>query len=387
MEVDTEQQQQQQQQHLQQGVPYRERFVTRCFSVLGTPFECPSRYNLVQPIGQGAYGIVCSATDNLTGEKVAIKKIAGIVDNVVDCKRTLREMKLLRHFNHENVISIKDVYVPAADGPNFRDVYTVSELMDTDLHHIITSTQRLTEDHRQYIIYQILRALKHIHSANVLHRDLKPSNILLNGNCDLKICDFGLARVNPDEQKNLTAYVATRWYRAPEIMLSWRDYTRAVDMWSVGCILAEIAGRKPLFPGNNFLDQLHLVTDVIGTPSESEIESITNERARGYVRRYLLDKPRKRFSDLLPGVSNELYDLLEKMLVFDPKKRITVEMALQHPYLASLHDPEDEPLCPEAFNHGFDNVVDREALRQLMWEEILLYHPELGASQMPPTGM
>lgn len=254
-------------------------FTTKCFDVAGTLFECPARYTLRRPIGKGAYGVVCSAVDNFTGEEVAIKKISGIVDSVTDCRRTLREMRLLRHFKHENVISIRDVYVPAGDGPNFKDVYTVSELMATDLHNIIASNQGLTEEHCQYFTYQILKALKHIHSANVLHRDLKPSNILLNGNCDLKICDFGLARVNPEEASQLTAYVATRWYRAPEIMLCWREYTRAVDMWSVGCILAEIVGRRPLFPGTDFLHQLQLVTDVIGTPSHSDIEAIKNENA------------------------------------------------------------------------------------------------------------
>lgn len=363
-------------------------FSTKCFSVLGTSFECPERYTLIRPIGQGAYGIVCSAQDVLTGENVAIKKIAGVIDNEIDCKRTLREMRLLRHFHHENVIAIKDVYIPAADGPNFKDVYTVSELMDTDLHQIISSNQGLTEEHCQYFTYQILRALKHIHSANVLHRDLKPSNILLNGNCDLKICDFGLARGASEQQGKLTAYVATRWYRAPEIMLSWREYTNAVDMWSVGCILAEILRRKPLFPGSDYIQQLHLVTDVIGTPSDSDLASINSDKARTYVKNNLMNKPRKSMVELFPNASELLRDLLEKMLVFDPKKRITVEEALQHPYLTSLHDPEDEPLCPSAFNFEIDDVedVDRETLRRLIWEEAEAYrrrdHQMQNAGQM-----
>lgn len=356
-------------------------YTTQCFDVNGTLFDVPPRYTLQRPIGKGAYGVVCSARDNLTGQEVAIKKIAGIVDSVTDCRRTLREMRLLRHFKHENVITIKDVYVPAGDGQLFKDVYTVSELMATDLHNIIASEQGLTGDHCQYFTYQILRALKHIHSANVLHRDLKPSNILLNGNCDLKICDFGLARVNPEISSNLTVYVATRWYRAPEIMLSSEsgDYTRAVDMWSVGCILAEIIGRRPLFPGNDLLDQLHQVTNVIGTPTESEIESIHNDNAKVYVRNNLMNKPRQPLSQLFRGVDPLLLDLLEKMLLFDPRKRITVERALEHPYLASLHDPEDEPVGAEAFDDlSFDNMdLDKQALRRLLWEEVILYHPEL----------
>ena len=157
--------------------------------------------------------------------------------------------------------------------------------MDTDLHQIISSPQPLTDDHCQYFLYQILRALKYIHSAHVLHRDLKPSNLLLNGNCDLKVgsrgiasthtlstfrmcrndldarsfaqvCDFGLARVAHPEENHagfMTEYVATRWYRAPEIMLSWKEYTKAIDVWSVGCIFAELLGRKPLFPGKDYV--------------------------------------------------------------------------------------------------------------------------------------
>lgn len=131
---------------------------------------------------------------------------------------------------------------------DFEDVYIVSELMDTDLHQIISSGQNLSDDHCQYFMYQILRGLKYIHSAQVLHRDLKPSNILVNENCDLKICDFGLARITDIE---MTGYVSTRYYRAPEIMLTWQHYDKAVDIWSVGCIFAEMLIGQPLFPGKD----------------------------------------------------------------------------------------------------------------------------------------
>lgn len=199
------------------------------------------------------------------------------------------------------VIAIKDV-IPPPLRREFSDVYIVTELMDTDLHQIIRSNQTLSEEHcqvielisllfiflielwrildyeirslkeetdcswnwgfLQYFLYQILRGLKYIHSANVIHRDLKPSNLLLNANCDLKICDFGLARPNT-ENEFMTEYVVTRWYRAPELLLNSSDYTAAIDVWSVGCIYMELMNRKPLFPGKDHVHQMRLLTEVI----------------------------------------------------------------------------------------------------------------------------
>lgn len=348
-------------------------YVTHTFNVVGTTFDCPPRYRLIRTIGQGAYGIVCSAHDDLTGEKVAIKKIAGVAENPTDCKRTLREMRLLRHFHHENVISLKDVYIPDRHGTNFQDVYTVTELMDTDLHQVISSGQLLTDEHIHYFTYQILRALKHIHAANVIHRDLKPSNILLNGNCDLKLCDFGLARkLQPGP---LTAYVMTRWYRAPEIMLSWHTYTDAVDMWSVGCILGEMILKRPLFPGNDYVQQLVLVTDIIGSPTEDEISSINSEHARRFVRKNLMDRRRKAMSEVFPNAPDLLRDLLDRMLVFDPSRRISVHDALRHPYLESLYSLDDDPefVSPFTFEYDDDESVDKELLKSAIWQEAQAY--------------
>jgi len=186
----------------------------------------------------GAYGVVCSALNTTTNIKLAIKKITKVFTNPMETKRVLREIYILTQLYHPNIIHIKDICSPVSYEA-FEDLYIVTDLMDTDLHQIITSNQPLTDEHIQYFIYQILRGLKYIHSTNVIHRDLKPSNLLLNANCDLKICDFGLARVAIEDEASqgyLTEYVATRWYRAPEIMLSWKEYTKAIDVWSV-CIL------------------------------------------------------------------------------------------------------------------------------------------------------
>ncbi|XP_053375932.1 mitogen-activated protein kinase 7-like [Mercenaria mercenaria] len=209
-------------------------------------------YQPVENIGIGAYGVVCSAIHMKTNDRVAIKKIPNVFDAKDIAKRTYREIKILKHFKHDNIIHIREILKPKETLNDFRDVYVVFDLMESDLHKIIYSKQELTEEHVRYFLYQILRGLKYIHSAHVIHRDLKPSNLLVNEDCQLRIGDFGMARGfsnSPvDSNPFMTQYVATRWYRAPEIMLSLIEYGAAVDMWSVGCIFAEMLGRKHLFP-------------------------------------------------------------------------------------------------------------------------------------------
>ena len=349
------------------------------FMVCGNLFEVQANYVPIKPIGKGAYGVVCSARNVDTGEKVAIKKITNAFENAIDAKRTLREIKLLRHLHHENVIRIVDVTAPVVE-PEFNDVYVMYELMDTDLHQIIRSNQPLSDDHAQYFVYQLLRGLKYIHSANVLHRDLKPSNLLLNANCDLKICDFGLARTNK-EQEYMTEYVVTRWYRAPELLLSCTEYTSAIDVWSVGCIFAELLGRKPLFPGKDYVHQLNLITRVIGSPEESDMGFISSEKARRYIRS-LPKSPRVDFGKVYPDAEPAAIDLINKMLVFNPQRRITVEEALAHPYLASLHDANDEPSAESPFEFDFESETLTEAgVRELVFKELVNFNMDLRAAQ------
>lgn len=238
------------------------------FQVDKHTFTVDKRYSMIRTIGSGAYGVVISAKDFIGGTNVAIKMIPKAFHDEIDAKRILREIKLLKHFKHENIISIQDMMPPLAKRvEDFRDVYIVSDLMETDLHRIIYSKQDLSIDHVQYFIYQVLRAVKYMHSANVLHRDLKPSNLLVNSNCDLKVCDFGLARgisashdqdLESDGKSSLllTEYVVTRWYRAPEIMLACHEYSKPIDIWSVGCIFAELLGRKPYLAGDDYIHQV-----------------------------------------------------------------------------------------------------------------------------------
>nr|CAD7438567.1 unnamed protein product [Timema bartmani]CAD7453454.1 unnamed protein product [Timema tahoe] len=304
--------------------------------VRGQAFEVGPRYTSLAYIGEGAYGMVVSAYDNVTKTKVAIKKISPF-EHQTYCQRTLREIKILTRFKHEN---------------------------------------RLSNDHICYFLYQILRGLKYIHSANVLHRDLKPSNLLLNTTCDLKICDFGLARVaDPDHDHTgfLTEYVATRWYRAPEIMLNSKGYTKSIDIWSVGCILAEMLSNRPIFPGKHYLDQLNHILGVLGSPTQEDLECIINEKARSYLQS-LPFKPKVPWTKLFPNADPKALDLLDKMLTFNPHNRIGVEDALAHPYLEQYYDPADEPVSEEPFRFIMElDDLPKETLKKYIFEETVLF--------------
>ncbi|VAI76813.1 unnamed protein product [Triticum turgidum subsp. durum] len=184
-----------------------------------TEYGDTNRYKVLEVIGKGSYGLVCSANDTQTGEKVAIKKIHNIFEHISDAARILREIKLLRLLRHPDVVEIKHILLPPSK-KDFKDIYVVFELMESDLHQVIKANDDLTREHYQFFLYQMLRALKYMHTANVYHRDLKPKNVLANANCKLKICDFGLARVAFNDAPTTvfwTDYVATRWYRAPEL--------------------------------------------------------------------------------------------------------------------------------------------------------------------------
>ncbi|KAL8146201.1 mitogen-activated protein kinase homolog NTF6-like isoform X1 [Apium graveolens] len=345
------------------------------YNVMGNLFHLSSKYAPpIQLLGCGSYGVVCCATNSEMKEEVAIKKIGNAFDNRIDAKRTLREIKLLCHMDHENVIKIKDI-IPPPEKENFVDVYIVYELMDTDLHQVIRSSQALTEDHCQYFLYQLLRGLKYIHSANVLHRDLKPSNLLLNSNCDLKICDFGLARTT-SETDFMTEYVVTRWYRAPELLLNCSEYTAAIDIWSVGCILMEIIKREPLFPGKDYVEQLLLINELLGSPEDSDLGFLRSNNARKYIKQ-LPHVPKKSFAEKFPDVSPVAIDLAEQMLAFDPSKRITVEEALNHPFLSSLHEINEEPTCEFPFIFDFEQAsLSEEDVKELIWLESKKFNPD-----------
>ncbi|RZF45630.1 hypothetical protein LSTR_LSTR010581 [Laodelphax striatellus] len=335
-----------------------------------TEWEVPERYQMLTPVGSGAYGQVCSAHDNKWGVKVAIKKLARPFQSAVHAKRTYRELRMLKHMNHENVIGLLDVFHPSSSLDDFNQVYLVTHLMGADLNNIVR-TQKLSDEHVQFLVYQILRGLKYIHSAGIIHRDLKPSNIAVNEDCELKILDFGLARPTENE---MTGYVATRWYRAPEIMLNWMHYNQTVDIWSVGCIMAELITGRTLFPGTDHIQQLNLIMEILGTPRAEFMQKISSESARNYIQS-LPPLKKKDFKEVFKGANALAIDLLEQMLELDSERRITAEKALAHPYLAQYADPTDEPTSPP-YDQSFEDMeLPVEEWKKLVYKEVVDFKP------------
>ncbi|KAL4138653.1 hypothetical protein PRIC2_002158 [Phytophthora ramorum] len=346
------------------------------FMVCGAPFTIPRHYQLIKVCGRGAYGIVIAATNLRTGGNVAIKKVIDCIWHPHQLKQILRECRLIRHMAHENVLSLLDL-IPPPSYTDFRDVYMTVDLMEMDLHRIIYSKEVLRDDHIRYFLYQMLSGLHHMHQAGVLHRDLKPSNLLINSDCQLKICDLGLARSKEAEDVGMTEYVVTRWYRAPELLLG-SAYGDGVDLWAAGCIFAEMLGRKPLFPGETYVHQLQLIMNVLGVPEEHSFKE--NPLANKLKGRQLLSRTQAvagiDTSTMFPNANPEGLDLLWKMLVFDVEKRITVEEALRHPYLAMYYDEERESVPVEKFQSFDLDDLDESDLKELMFKEICHFHPE-----------
>ncbi|KAG2305612.1 hypothetical protein Bca4012_085142 [Brassica carinata] len=347
-----------------------------------TEYGDANRYQILEVIGKGSYGVVCAAIDTHTGERVAIKKINDVFEHISDALRILREVKLLRLLRHPDIVEIKSIMLPPSKR-EFRDIYVVFELMESDLHQVIKANDDLTREHHQFFLYQMLRALKYMHTANVYHRDLKPKNILANANCKLKVCDFGLARVSFNDTPTTvfwTDYVATRWYRAPELCGSFcSKYTPAIDIWSIGCIFAEVLLGKPLFPGKSVVHQLELITDLLGTPKAETIAGVRNEKARKY-----LGEMRKKslvpFSQKFPNADPSALRLLQRLLAFDPKDRPTATEALADPYFKGLAKVEREPSCQPISKMEFEferRRLTKDDIRELIYREILEYHPQL----------
>ncbi|XP_022374920.1 mitogen-activated protein kinase 12 isoform X2 [Enhydra lutris kenyoni] len=470
--------------------------------VTRTAWEVRAVYQDLQPVGSGAYGAV-SAVDSRTGAKVAIKKLYRPFQSELYAKRAYRELRLLKHMRHENVIGLLDVFTPDETLDDFTDFYLVMPFMGTDLGKLMKH-EKLSEDRIQFLVYQMLKGLKYIHAAGIIHRvgprgggrspwpigeggawlpgapiagaqllgardqcpswkgcwvgltgggerglfsayapmggaarpplscpqDLKPSNLAVNEDCELKILDFGLARQADSE---MTGYVVTRWYRAPEVILNWTRYTQTgeklprdaeppwrqppgphppasnsswevrgrllpgkaaelgwepVDIWSAGCIMAEMITGKTLFKGSDHLDQLKEIMKVTGTPPAEFVQRLQSADAKNYMKG-LPELEKKDFASILTNASPLAVNLLEKMLVLDAERRVTAAEALTHPYFESLQDTEDEPTA-QKYDESFDDMDHTlDEWKRVTYKEVLSFKPprQLGTKVSKETAL
>jgi len=332
-------------------------------------------------LGAGAYGEVYLCEDGRSDAQVAVKVVRDVTRDPVYGKRILREVRILAAMDHPNLLRLADML--PLPGPDFDDVYIVTPYMRSDLHKVIYSTMSLTELHVQAFLCQILRGLLYLHSAGIVHRDLKPSNILVNQDCTLRIADLGLARGRTCEDEELSEYVVTRWYRAPELMIWPAGYFEAVDLWAVGCIMVELFQRKTLFPGDNHVTMLVSIAEALGFEAARDLQWLPEGSVRDGALMFietlgLPSTPPRPLEQRVPGASPSCFDLMHKLLTVDPNFRIGAEAALSHEYLVHLRDPAAELRAPEQFAWDFDHFdATKQALRQRLLQECARYHPEV----------
>ncbi|KAM9810343.1 mitogen-activated protein kinase 4 [Neosynchiropus ocellatus] len=323
-------------------------------------FDLSGHFVDLRPLGQGVTGLVLSATDQRTGQRVAIKKL--VMRDAVTVKHALREVKITRRLLHENVVRVHDVLAPFGrplpqDPAQLSALYIIQECMETDLARLLEQGP-LSTGHATLLFYQLLRGLKFIHSANVLHRDLKPANIFINTDqLLLKIGDFGLARiVDPhySHKGHLSEGLVTKWYCSPRLLLSPNNYTKAIDMWAAGCILAEMLTGRMLFAGAHELEQMQLILDTVPVLREEDRQDLLQVMPSYISHAWRVKRP---FSDLLPEVDAQAVDFLGQILTFNPMDRLTAEAALCHPFIQQYSCPEDEPTSLHPF-HIEDELED-----------------------------
>lgn len=354
----------------------------------------PPQLRVCSQLGKGAYGEVFLCENEKDGSKVAVKWIKDFARDPLFGKRILREIRILASLRHDNLLRLVDL-LPCN---GCRDVCIVLPYMQMDLHKVIYTKmkQDLSERHAQAFAFQILCGLKYLHAAGVVHRDLKPSNILVNKDCTLRIADLGLARGRTSEEEQLTDYVVTRWYRAPELMLLPSGYFEAVDLWSVGCIHAELCRRRPLFPGDNHVDMLRRIAGTLAFDVERDLawlpeDGMDRERVLTFVETVGLHEvpqnPNERsLADRLADVSEACVEFVRALLSFDPTQRLSAAQAMQHRYLVHLTAVVPESPDPEPFNWDFDSFnATPAALRERVLAECQRLHPELGP-QPPLAG-
>eukprot|EP00873_Tetraselmis_striata_P018419 jgi/Tetstr1/438683/TSEL_027233.t1 len=342
------------------------------------------RFNLTKIAGKGSYGIVAEAVDTWTGETVAIKKMIDVFLRRSDALRNLRELKLLRMMrSSEDIVGIRHVMLPSTPH-TYNTIFFVMESMDNDLRQVVRLAKYLPPETFQVILYQMLRGLNYMHTAQVYHRDIKPSNILINADCKVKICDFSLARpvynMSREMPSEWTGYVATRWYRPPEMSLvKYTRWTHAMDVWGIGCVFLEAVLGRPLFPGADAEEQLSFITNLLGTPPPAVLDKYPPKVQA--VLRAMPEKAPQDVAALLPAVPPDALAVALRMLDLDPEARPTPGQLLADPYFADMTaraSSRPRPGLISEHDFAFSDMrrsLTFEELRQMLFAEMLQYHP------------
>ncbi|XP_078094736.1 cyclin-dependent kinase 11B isoform X12 [Mustelus asterias] len=299
-------------------------------------FQCLNR------IEEGTYGVVYRAKDKKTDEIVALKRLKMEKEKEGFPITSLREINTILKAQHPNIVTVREIVV----GSNMDKIYIVMNYVEHDLKSLMeTMKQPFLPGEVKTLMIQLLKGVRHLHDNWILHRDLKTSNLLLSHSGILKIGDFGLAREYGSPLKPYTPVVVTLWYRTPELLLGAKEYSTAIDLWSVGCIFAEFLTQKPLFPGKSEIDQINKIFKELGTPSEkiwpgyNELPAVKKMTFTEYP----FNNLRKRFGALL---SDQGFDLMNKFLTYCPAKRITAEEALKHEYFRETPLPIESAMFP-----------------------------------------
>jgi cyclin-dependent kinase len=285
------------------------------------------RYQRIDKIGEGTYGVVYKATDKATGEIVALKKIRLEAEDEGIPSTAIREISLLKELQHPNIVRLYDVV------HTDRRLTLVFEYLDQDLKKYLDICDGGLETAiLKSFLYQLLCGVAFCHTHRVLHRDLKPQNLLINREGKLKLADFGLARAFGIPVRSYTHEVVTLWYRAPDVLMGSRTYSTPVDIWSIGCIFAEMATSRPLFAGTSESDQLKRIFKTLGSPIQQSYPGLVELPDYNRDPKIMQYPPPRSFSDVVPGIDGTGRSLLEKMLAYDPLQRCSAADAMKHEY-------------------------------------------------------